>query len=504
MAPAALIRRDRVPIYVTFRVNLIEALRSSIMYKYIFSKCIVLAVLASASVSAFADLPDFTQLVEKNAPAVVNVQATNNGENSQGEVDEQEVPEIFRRFFGPGGPGGAHPRGDGTRVSLGSGFVISHDGYILTNNHVVDGADSVTVRLSDRREFDAKVIGTDAESDVALLKVNANDLPTVAVGDSSKLKPGQWVVAIGSPFNFDHSVTHGVVSYVGRGFGGADQQYVPFIQTDVPINRGNSGGPLFNLDGQVVGINSQIYSNTGSSVGISFAIPINIAMNTVDQLKATGHVARGMIGVQIQNVDRALAQSLNLPRSGGALVNKVNPGSSAEKSDVRVGDVILAFNDHEIEQSSDLPPLVGSTKPGTAAQLKLFRDGKTMTVPVTVAELPQDKATLASLRGGPDGKANTNPLGVVVEDLTAEQRKQLNLKDQQGVVITDIKGAARRTALQPGDVVLMVGRKSVKTSGDFNEALKDVKPGDSVMLLVRRDEATQFVAVPVPKGKERG
>ena len=472
------------------------------MYKYILRKCVFLAVLAGASASAWADLPDFTQLVEKNAPAVVNVQATNNGESSstQGDADDQDVPEIFRKFFGPGGPNG-HPRIDGTRISLGSGFIISNDGYILTNNHVVDGADSVVVRLSDRREFDAKVIGTDTESDVALLKVNASGLPTVAVGDSAKLKPGQWVVAIGSPFNFDHSVTHGVVSYVGRGFGGADQQYVPFIQTDVPINRGNSGGPLFNLDGQVVGINSQIYSNTGSSVGISFAIPINIAMNTVDQLKATGHVARGMIGVQIQNVDRALAQSLNLPRSGGALVNKINPGSSAEKADVRIGDVILAFNEREIEQSSDLPPLVGGTKPGSTAQLKVFRDGKTLTVPVMVGELPQDKATLASLRTGADGRAS-NPLGVVVEDLTAEQRKQLGLKEQ-GVVITDVKGAARRTALQSGDVVLMVGRKSVKSSAEFNEALHDVKGGDSVMLLVRRDEATQFVAVPVPKGKEK-
>jgi serine protease Do len=473
------------------------------MYEYILRKCAVFGVLAFAASSAWADLPDFTQLVEKNASAVVNVQATHNGEaNAQGEIDDQDVPEIFRRFFGPGGPNG-HPRVDGTRVSLGSGFIISSDGYILTNNHVVDGGDQLVVRLSDRREFDAKVVGTDVESDVALLKVSATGLPAVAIGDSTKLKPGQWVVAIGSPFNFDHSVTHGVVSYVGRGFGGADQQYVPFIQTDVPINRGNSGGPLFNLDGQVVGINSQIYSNTGSSVGISFAIPINIAMNTVEQLKATGHVARGMIGVQIQNVDRALAQSLNLPRSGGALVNKINPGSSAEKADVRIGDVILAFNEREIEQSSDLPPLVGSTKPGTTAQLKLFREGKTLTVPVVVGELPQDKATLANLRNsGGDGKSS-NPLGVVVEDLTAEQRKLAGLKDQ-GVVIRDVKGAARRTALKAGDVVLMVGRQGVKSAAEFNAALKDVKPGDSVMLLVRRDEATQFVAVPVPKDKDNG
>jgi len=355
------------------------------------------------------------------------------------------------------------------------------------------------VRLSDRRELDAKVIGTDSEYDIALLKISAGNLPTIAVGDSSRLKPGQWVVAIGSPFNFDHSVTHGVVSYVGRGFGGADQQYVPFIQTDVPINRGNSGGPLFNLDGQVVGINSQIFSNTGSSVGISFAIPINIAMNAVDQIKTTGHVARGMIGVQIQNIDRAMAQSLGLPRSGGALVNKITPGSGADKADVHVGDVIMAYDGHDIDLSSDLPPLVGSTKPGNKAELKLYRDGKTMTVPVVVGSVPENGKQLANLERG-EGKSG-NALGVIVDNLTAEQRKQLNLKDEQGVVITDIRGAARRSPLQPGDVVLMVGRKSVKSTGDFNDAVKEVKPGDSVMLLVRREDVTQFVAVTVPTNK---
>jgi serine protease Do len=478
------------------------------MHLYTLRKLLICITLLFAG-SAYADLPDFATLVEKNAPAVVNVQATHTGDSASTQdfdVDSQDVPEIFRKFFGPQGPGqgqgpnGRSPRIDpGTRVSLGSGFIISADGYVLTNNHVVEGADQVVVRLSDRRELDAKVIGTDSEYDIALLKLSAGNLPTVAVGDSSRLKPGQWVVAIGSPFNFDHSVTHGVVSYVGRGFGGADQQYVPFIQTDVPINRGNSGGPLFNLDGQVVGINSQIFSNTGSSVGISFAIPINIAMSAVDQLKSTGHVARGMIGVQIQNIDRAMAQSLGLPRSGGALVNKITPGSGAEKANVHVGDVILAYDGHDIELSSDLPPLVGSTKPGNKAELKLYRDGKTMTVPVVVGSVPENGKQLASLERG-EGKSG-NALGVVVENLTAEQRKQLNLKDEQGVVITDIRGAARRSPLQPGDVVLMVGRKSVKSTGDFNDAVKDVKAGDSVMLLVRREDVTQFVAVTVPTSK---
>jgi serine protease Do len=356
------------------------------------------------------------------------------------------------------------------------------------------------VRLSDRRELDAKVIGTDAESDIALLKVTASALPTVAIGDSNKLKPGQWVVAIGSPFNFDHSVTHGVISYVGRGFGGADQQYVPFIQTDVPINRGNSGGPLFNLGGQVVGINSQIFSNTGGFMGVSFAIPIDIALNAVDQIKTTGRVSRGMIGVQIQNVDRENAKALGLPRIGGALVNKVTPGSSADQAGVQVGDVILSFGGREIATSADLPPLVGSTKPGTKANLIVYRDGKDMTLPVMVGELPGEKATLANATGSKEPASPANALGVVVDDLTADQRKQLGIENNEGVVVTRISGAAaRRAALAPGDIILMIGRKPLRSIGDFNAAVKDVKPGDSVMLLVRREDATSFIAVPIPK-----
>jgi len=449
-----------------------------------------------------AELPDFTGLVEKYAPAVVNVQATGNESQTQDQqdFDDQEVPDIFKRFFGPGGP---HPRGGGgasPRVSAGSGFIISADGYVLTNNHVVEGSDTVTVRLSDRRELDAKVVGSDAQYDIALLKINASGLPVVSLGDSKTLKAGQWVVAIGQPFGFDHSVTAGIVSAVGRNFGGADQQYVPFIQTDVPINRGNSGGPLFNLGGQVVGINSQIFSNTGGYMGVSFAIPIDIAMNAVDQIKTTGRVSRGMIGVQIQNIDRENAKALGLPRIGGALVNKVTPGSGADKAGVQVGDVILSFGGRDIATSADLPPLVGSTKPGSKSDLVLYRDGKTMTVPVAVGELPTEKATQASLQSGGNGTvAPANALGVIVDDLTADQRKQLGLTDE-GVVVTRIAGgAARRAALEPGDVILMVGRKPVKSVAGFNAAVKDVKPGDSVMLLVRRDDATSFIAVPVPK-----
>ena len=455
------------------------------------------AVLLFSSSAFAAELPDFTALVEKNAPAIVNVRATTTPKaNPQSQLpgadQQQDVPEIFRRFFGPI-PRGQQPGGE--RQSAGSGFIVSSDGYILTNNHVVDGADQVTVRLSDRRELDAKVIGTDEQTDIALLKIDATGLPVVSFGDSKLLKPGQWVVAVGSPFGMDHSVTHGIVSAIGRGYD-RSQQYVPFIQTDVPINPGNSGGPLFNLAGQVVGINSQIFSNTGGYMGVSFAIPISVAMNTMSQLKEKGHVSRGMIGVQIQNVDRDSAKALGLPRSGGALVNSVSADSAAEKSGIKVGDVILAFNGSEVVSSSDLPPLVGLTPPGTKATLSVFRSGKTMEVPITVGEVPQDASASATAQSK---VAPSNKLGIVVEDLTSDQRQQLGLKEE-GVVITRVDGAAaQRAALQPGDVVLMVGRKSIASTGDFAASVKALKSEDSVMLLIRRNDVASFVALTVPK-----
>jgi len=472
-------------------INLSATRNSLVVLVTLMSTCLL------AGQSLAADLPDFISLVEKNGPAVVNVRATETAKanpqaENPGADGEEEVPEIFRRFFGPI-PRGQQPGGE--RRSAGSGFIISADGYILTNNHVVGDADQVTVSLTDRRELDAKVIGRDEQTDIALLKVEASGLPVVSIGDSTALKPGQWVVAVGSPFGMDHTVTHGIVSAVGRGYD-RSQQYVPFIQTDVPINPGNSGGPLFNLDGEVVGINSQIFSNTGGYMGVSFAIPISVAMNTMNQLKETGHVSRGMIGVQIQNVDRDSAKALGLPRSGGALVNSITAGGAAEKAGVRIGDVILSFGGIKIVGSSDLPPLVGLTPPGTRSELEIFRNGKTMVVPVTVGELPKDVA--ATVAAAPKA-APANKLGILVDDLTAEQRKQLGLKDE-GVVITRITGSsAQRAALQPGDVVLMVGRTSIKSSAAFQTAVNALKAGESVMLLVRRDEATSFVALTVPR-----
>ncbi|HET9836491.1 MAG TPA: DegQ family serine endoprotease [Rhodanobacteraceae bacterium] len=463
----------------------------------------VLLLFSTATLAATSsDLPDFTGIVQKYGPAVVNVRAHYNHASElsgtgpdTGIPDNQQMPDIFRKFFGiPVPPQDNGPQG--SAESLGSGFIISADGYILTNNHVVENADDVTVRLSDRRELTAKVVGTDPQYDIALLKVSASNLPVVNIGDSHTLKPGQWVVAIGSPFGFDHSVTQGIVSAIGRSFGAQDQQYVPFIQTDVPINRGNSGGPLFNLDGQVVGINSQIFSSTGGYQGISFSIPIDIAMNAVQQLKTKGYVTRGMIGVQIQDVTAqiAKARNLKLPSPRGALVADVTAGSGAEKAGIEVGDVILAYNGHPVDTAADLPPLVGATTPGSEATLQISRNGKLMNVKVKVGELPRNGVASA---GKPERAGGT--LGIAVQTITPAMRQQLGLTGNGGVVISDVAGAAEQGGLQPGDVILRVGSQAVNSVAQFKAATAGVKPGDTVLLLVSRDGASRFVAITVPK-----
>jgi serine protease Do len=343
-------------------------------------RCLQIAVLVAAVAAAplgAQGLPDFTQLVERNAPAVVNITARKNAadDNDPSQLSEEEVPDVFRRFFGDPRQFQDPRRGGGERVSGGSGFIISADGYLMTNHHVVDGADEVTVRLKDRREFKAKVIGSDQQSDVALLKIEASGLTAATLGDSSKLKPGQWVVAIGSPYNLDFSVTAGIVSAVGRNLGD-DQRYVPFIQNDAAINRGNSGGPLFNLDGQVVGINSQIFSNTGGSIGLSFAIPIDYANKVVAQLRSSGKVARGYLGVGLQEVTADLQKTLGLSRVTGALVAQVNSNTPAAKAGLKESDVIVSVDGQKIERSGDLPPIIGATAPGTKVTLGIVRDGK--------------------------------------------------------------------------------------------------------------------------------
>ena len=446
----------------------------------------LMLVLVATSAMA-ADLPDFTGLVEKYGPAVVNVQASGNPENQSDDADDQEVPEIFKRFFGPGAPI-PRPHGGGQRVSMGSGFVISADGYVLTNNHVVDGAENVTVTLSDRRVLDAKVVGSDAQYDIALLKLTATNLPVVSLGDSKSVKAGQWVVAIGSPFGFDHSVTAGIVSAVGRNFGGADQQYVPFIQTDVPINRGNSGGPLFNLEGQVVGINSQIFSNTGSSVGISFAIPINIAMSAVEQLKATGHVARGMIGVQIQNVDQGLADSFGLPQPEGALVSSVEKGGAAERAGIEPGDVILKLNGDPVNQYTELPAVIAGLQPGTVIKLEVWRQHATREISVKLAEM-EDRRTASNSENAQEG----GKLGLAVRPLTSAEQRQANT--QGGLLVEQAKGPAASAGLQQGDIVLAANGAPVSTIAQLRAAVEKSK--SHIALLVQRGDARLFIPVRV-------
>jgi serine protease Do len=459
-------------------------------------------------------LPDFTNLVDQVGPGVVNVEAqigTGRNEQAQAQMpDDDDMPEFFRRFFGPdmpmpgmppGGPGGPGPHGGGT--SMGTGFIISNDGYVLTNRHVIDGADKVTVRLSDRREFTAKVVGSDEQSDVALLKIPATGLPILHLGDSNQLRPGQWVVAIGSPFGLDHSVTAGIVSATGRSNPYADQRYVPFIQTDVAINRGNSGGPLLNTRGEVVGINSQIFSNSGGYMGVSFAIPIDVAMSAVKQLKSTGHVARGQIGVNVQQIGVDDARGLGLPDTRGALVVAVAPGSAAEKAGLEPGDVIRSFNDAPINDSSDLPPLVGALAPGTPARLRVLREGKPRDFDLRLTQLQDGLANAMPKPSDarPQPGAAANALGLVTQPLDADDRKQLGLKPGQGVGIARVDGLAARTAgLQPGDVVLSVGRTPVDSPVALNRELANIKAGQTVMLLVRRGAATQFVAISPREG----
>jgi len=435
---------------------------------------------------------------------VVNVEAEVGSRSQAADAqmpDEDDIPEFFRRFFGPDMPmpgiGPQGPHGDAPHgVSMGTGFIISGDGYVLTNHHVVEGADTVRVRLSDRREYTAKVVGSDEQSDVALLKIAANGLPTLRLGDSNQLRPGQWVVAIGSPFGLDHSVTAGIVSAVGRSNPYADQRYVPFIQTDVAINRGNSGGPLLNTRGEVVGINSQIFSNSGGYMGVSFAIPIDVAMSAVKQLKATGRVSRGQIGVSVESITTDKARGLALPDSRGALVNMVAPGSPAEKAGLQPGDVIRSFNGTAINDSSDLPPLVGALPPGTRTKLTVMRDGKPRDFDITLTQLDDGTAQVPVPGTHKPAGSMSNSLGLVGEALDGDDRRQLGLKSNEGVGIARVDGlAARDAGLQPGDVVLSVGRTPVATPAALDRELAGAKAGETVMLLVMRGNARQYVAV---------
>lgn len=463
-----------------------------------------------AQTASAASLPDFTGIVQKNAASVVHVEAKYTGERQQS-MRGQMMPgqgapngsqaEILRRLFGmPMMPSPEQQK----HTSLGSGFIISKDGYILTNNHVVEGADKVTVRLQDRRTLTAKVIGTDPTYDIALLKVDAGgDLPAVTIGDSHSLKAGQWVLAIGSPFGFDYTVTQGIVSAVGRNLGQRDQPYTSFIQTDVPINRGNSGGPLFDLQGRVVGINSQIYSNTGDYLGVSFSIPIDLAMNAVQQIKSKGYVSRGMLGVTMQPVDDAIVKAFKLDNGAGAAVVDVTAGSGADKAGIQPGDIILSYDGKTLRQAADLPPLVGMTKPGSKVAVEILRNGKKQTLQVTITEAKRDKNAVDNQHSlSSSAQSGSEALGLTVQSLDNDTRKQLGLKSGQGVVISDITGpVAGQAGLQAGDVILMVNQKKIANVAEFEQATKGVKAGSTVLLLVRRGEQSNFVGLTVPDNK---
>ncbi|EMD99091.1 MULTISPECIES: DegQ family serine endoprotease [Stutzerimonas stutzeri subgroup] len=452
-----------------------------------------LALLGHAVV-AQAELPDFTPLVESASPAVVNI-STKQKVQSRGataQMPELEgLPPIFREFFEhsipqiPGAPGRGQQR---EAQSLGSGFIISEDGYVLTNNHVVADADEIIVRLPDRSELEAKLIGADPRSDVAVLKVEGKGLPTVKIGRSDELKAGEWVLAIGSPFGFDHTVTAGIVSATGRSL--PNESYVPFIQTDVAINPGNSGGPLFNLEGEVIGINSQIFTRSGGFMGLSFAIPIDVAMDVANQLRTEGKVSRGWLGVVIQEVNKDLAESFGLERPAGALVAQVMDGGPAARGGLRVGDVILSLNDKPIVMSADLPHLVGALKPGSTARMEVVRDGDRKMLDVKIGAMPEEGEAVAASGSGQE--RSDNRLGVKVTELTEEQKKSLDLPG--GVVITEIlNGPAAMIGLRPGDVITHLNNQAINSAATFARVAEQLPKNRSVSMRVLRQGRASFI-----------
>ncbi len=449
----------------------------------------LLVAVVQPAMAKVTGLPDFTELVEVAAPAVVNIRVTQYGERARstpGSGDnpfEGQIPDELRRYF----EGQNQPR---DRRGAGSGFIIDNDGYVVTNHHVIDGADEIIVRLADRREYVAQLIGSDEQSDIALLKIDAEDLAMLSFGESTELRQGEWVMAIGSPFNFDQTVTAGIVSAKGRS--NNRQTYVPFIQTDVAINQGNSGGPLLNMNGDVVGVNSWILTSGGGYIGLSFAIPSEVVQSTIAQLRENGRVERGLLGVMVGPVSREMAEAMNLDRPTGALVNDVSEGGSAQRAGIQPGDIILTFDDQPVEESSDLPPLVGANPPGTRAVVVVSRDGGRESFEVVLDSLePADDDSLASADEDP---AQSNALGLAVESLSAERRSQLEAPEG-GVVVRDIESdAAWRAGVRPGDIVLMINNQSVENLGSFNDIVEDIEPGRAVAIRVWREGITTFFA----------
>ena len=463
------------------------------------------AATAAAQVAApiATGLPDFTDLIEKVGPAVINIRTTEKIKLGQGAPGDDEMQEFLRRFFGQQGPRSPSPRGrrgtpqpqdEGVQRGVGSGFIISGDGFVLTNAHVVEGADEVIVTLTDRREFKARVLGADKRSDVAVLKVDATNLPFLKTGDSSRIRVGEWVIAIGSPFNLENSVSAGIISAKSRDTG----DYLPLIQTDVAVNPGNSGGPLINMRGEVVGINSQIATLSGGYNGISFAVPIDEAIRVADQLRKTGKVTRGRLGVQIGDVNKDVAESLGLGKARGVEVSLVEPGGPAEKAGIKVGDIILKFNGTAIERSADLPRLVGSTSIGSRAVVTLWRRGAQQDITVGIAALDEEKtAAPKPAPKTPVPDATPNAIGLHVSDLSDAQRRELKA---DGVLVEASEGGAARAGVRSGDLILQINNVEVKDARQFNAIVAKLDPKKSVALLVRRDNsngatATQYLVI---------
>ena len=462
-----------------------------------------LAFIATFNTVGYAkELPDFTELAEKQGATVVNISVTQNMRSNTvspfGPEGDEQLQEFFRRFGIPNMPGMPGQNGeaqpDYKSQSLGSGFIISNDGYILTNAHVVSGADEVIVKLSDNREFKAKIIGTDKRTDVALVKIEASGLQKVTIGDLSKLKVGEWVAAIGSPFGLENTMTAGIVSAKGRAL--PQENFVPFIQTDVAINPGNSGGPLFNLNGEVVGINSQIYSRSGGSMGLSFAIPIDVAIDVSNQLKTSGKITRGWLGIAIQEITKELAESFGMKNTNGALVAGVEKNGPADKGGLEAGDVILKFDGKPITTSADLPRAVGATKPGKIVPVEVLRKGSAKTLNIGVGEMPSDPNEAAqSSKSAPQAEANK--IGLTLKELTAAQKKKLNGKN--GLLVIESTGAAAQAGIRRGDVILGLNNSETQSVEQFNKQINAVATGKTVAVLVQRGENTLYVPIKVTK-----
>lgn len=464
---------------------------------------VAFSLISVVHLNGFAkDLPDFTELAEKQGPAVVNISITQsmrvgNTMSFPGMPGDEQMQEFFKRFGIPGFPGqNGEPQQEYKSQSLGSGFIISSDGYILTNAHVVAEADEVIVKLSDKREFKAKIIGADKRTDVALVKIDATGLPKVTTGDPEKLKVGEWVAAIGSPFGLENTMTAGIVSAKGRAL--PQENFVPFIQTDVAINPGNSGGPLFNLAGEVVGINSQIYSRSGGSMGLSFSIPIDVALDVSNQLKMTGKITRGWLGVVIQELSKELAESFGMKNTNGVLVAGIEKNGPADKGGLEVGDVITKFDNKAIATSGDLPRAVAAAKPGKSVAVNVLRKGNQKVLNINVGEMPSDDLALTQTSKLAT-KAEPNRIGLILKELTVQQKKKLNGKS--GLLVVDAQGVVAQAGVRRGDLILGLNNTEVTDLEQFNKQLADFAAGKTIALLVLRGESTLFVPVKIPSSK---